>query len=321
MIFLSKRFFGIGVVFSEGQIILAFQNFLLYNEKVYLCTLFIDDVFLFLMKGGLWQYPMLKLNRIFNKSSSDKPKAVAFVDYEHWYISLDKFYHLRPNIKAFRNELAKKYDIKDIIFFGDFSNQSLRYEIPKIREVTNFIIETQNASAHHKKDFTDFIMLDHIYQKAMTDDDTQVFIIFSGDGHFSTVASFLAHKCNKEVGVYGVKNAMSNQLRNSADWCVEVPSEEERNDGFCRLILKSLKGLKTETKGRVSRPTFKYTVEKISIGYNIDPMTVKNILQFMIDKGYLYQTSEYISNQKSIRVLNIDWAIIKMEKGWTEENL
>lgn len=27
-----------------------------------------------------------------------KKRAVAFVDFEHWYISLDKLYHIRPDI-------------------------------------------------------------------------------------------------------------------------------------------------------------------------------------------------------------------------------
>ena len=34
-----------------------------------------------------------------------KKRAVAFVDFEHWYISLDKLYHIRPDIKGFRDEL------------------------------------------------------------------------------------------------------------------------------------------------------------------------------------------------------------------------
>ena len=119
-----------------------------------------------------------------------KPKAIAFVDYEHWFISLDKLHHTRPDIKSWRNELAKTYELQEIIFFADFSNPTIRLEIPRIREVSNYIIETQNTSSSHKKDFTDFIMLDHIYQKALTTNQIDTFIILSGDGHFSSAASF-----------------------------------------------------------------------------------------------------------------------------------
>lgn len=151
-----------------------------------------------------------------------KPYAVAFIDYEHWYISLERMYHTKPDIRKWRTSLAEKFDVGDIIFFGDFSNPSLRADIPRIREITSYIIETQNASAHFEKDFTDFIMLDHIYQKAVTDEAIDVFIIFSGDGHFSSVASFITNRVGKQVGVYAVKGALSTQLRNSANWAEEV---------------------------------------------------------------------------------------------------
>lgn len=68
----------------------------------------------------------------------------------------------RPDIKAWRDALSEKYEMEEIIFFADFSNPALRQEIPRIREVSNYIIETQNTSTSFKKDFTDFIMLDHI---------------------------------------------------------------------------------------------------------------------------------------------------------------
>jgi len=151
-----------------------------------------------------------------------KPYAVAFVDYEHWYISYDRMYRSKPDIRAWREALAERYDVGEIFFFGDFSNPSLRSEIPKIREITSFIIETQNASSHFEKDFTDFIMLDHIYQKAVTDENIDAFIIFSGDGHFSSVVSFIRNRVGKEVGVYAVKGALSSQLRNSASYAEEV---------------------------------------------------------------------------------------------------
>ena len=83
-----------------------------------------------------------------------KKKAVAFVDFEHWYISLDRMYRDRPDIKAFRDELTDRYEIIDIVFFGDFSNPSLRQEIINIRQVTNTIIDTQNTSTAFEKDFT-----------------------------------------------------------------------------------------------------------------------------------------------------------------------
>lgn len=178
------------------------------------------------MRGG-WK----KILNIFGRTakSTGKPAAIAFVDYEHWFISMQRMYGERPDIRAWRAEISKDYNVKDILFFGDFSNQSLRSDIPRIREVSSSIIETQNASAYHKKDHTDFIMLDHIYQRVMTyGDDTDVFIIFSGDGHFSSVASFLVNRCEKKVVVYGVRDCLSNQLANTASVAFEWPAEKPR---------------------------------------------------------------------------------------------
>ena len=74
-----------------------------------------------------------------------KKKAVVFVDYEHWYISLYRLHKARPDIKALRDELSEKYELTEMIFFADFSNPSLKSELPKIREISNHIIETQNV--------------------------------------------------------------------------------------------------------------------------------------------------------------------------------
>ena len=92
-----------------------------------------------------------------SKSKEKRKKAIAFVDFEHWYISLDKLHRQRPDVRGWRDQLAEEYLIDDIYVFGDFSNPSLRTEIEKIRHVTNLIIETKNASGFYKKDFTDFI--------------------------------------------------------------------------------------------------------------------------------------------------------------------
>ena len=93
------------------------------------------------------------------------PRCIAVVDFEHWYISLERQYSMKPDIKAWKDGLEKDYNIEEIAFFGDFSNQGLRGELDKIRNATSMIIDTQNNSEYYKKDFTDFIMLDYIYQK------------------------------------------------------------------------------------------------------------------------------------------------------------
>ena len=68
------------------------------------------------------------------------PSAVVFVDYEHWYISLNNNYGIRPNIKAWFEDLQKRVNVKEVLFFADFSHKNLAEEIGRIRPFTNKII-------------------------------------------------------------------------------------------------------------------------------------------------------------------------------------
>ncbi len=251
-------------------------------------------------------------------SSHKKPQAVAFVDYEHWYISLDKLHHQKPDIKGWYKDISAKYDVKDIIFFADFSNTAIRLEIPKIREVSSTIVETQNTSTHHKKDFTDFIMLDHIYQKAVKSNEIDAFIIFSGDGHFSSAVSFLVTRCNKEVIVYGIKDAMSTQLKNCASMSIELPGRDEELYSCYRAIINSLKPLTEKTKGKKSYPTFWATVESVSRKNKIDKGYVTKALRKLIEGNYIYQKQVRVNPVKSIKVLGINWDSVKKDGIWTE---
>lgn len=253
--------------------------------------------------------------KIFKKISDEtilsKPKAVVFVDFEHWYISLDKMYHVRPAIREWRDNIAEKYDITEILFFGDFSNSSLRNEIARIREVSNFIVDTQNTSSHHKKDFTDFIMLDHIYQKAIVGSNIDTFIIFTGDGHFNSVVQFIANRCKKEVGIYGVKNAVSNQLKTSASWYIELPRDDFMLK-YYKMILENLKRI--EGSYHRSHATFMKTVTIVAQRNNVDEELIQTALQQLIQKGYILQKRERAGYGKTINVLRADWAKLRRDR-------
>ena len=58
------------------------------------------------------------------KKSAAKPSCIAFVDFEHWYISLDRYYSVRPDVRSWANELEKNYDVREIAVFADFDESS-----------------------------------------------------------------------------------------------------------------------------------------------------------------------------------------------------
>ena len=54
------------------------------------------------------------------------PSCIAFVDFEHWYIGLERQYGVKPDLQAWKEELSKNYEVEEIAVFGDFSNSGLR---------------------------------------------------------------------------------------------------------------------------------------------------------------------------------------------------
>lgn len=249
-------------------------------------------------------------------SNNGLPKAIAFVDYEHWFISLEKHHDSKPNIQAWFNDLKKKCNIVEVIFFADFSKfREKEVETKRIRTFTNKIIDTYNPDSHHKKDYSDFIILDNIYQKAFTNQDIELFIIFTGDGHFSSATAFIRNFCNKQVGVYGVKNCISKNLVSSADWVVEVPLINEENETVNNLILSSLRI--AMDKGN-KQPTFMKTVEYVSEKYYIPINKVKKCVIDLIDQGYIIQTTEKTKQRDTIRVIRPDWKKIKKDGIWID---
>ncbi len=210
-----------------------------------------------------------------------------------------KRYSLRPRIREWRDEIAKTYDIKEMQFFADFSNPGMRAEIPRIREVTNLVIETQNTSQYYKKDFTDFIMLDNIYQKAFSSPGVDTFIIVTGDGHFSSVVRFLVQNCGKKVLIYAVRDGLSGLLKSVCSKAYEIPSEEDIDITYYSMIAKQIRD--TDTTGRrLSEPSFASVVGAVSEYYGIDREKIKEYANKMMKRGYITVTPHKISYNKRI---------------------
>ncbi len=234
------------------------------------------------------------------------PRAVAFVDYEHWYISLKNNFGMKPNIKGWFDDLRTRVTLTEAVFFADFSHKSLADEIKRIRLYSNTIIDTRNVGTNVKKDFTDFIILDHIYQKALSANDVDVFILFSGDGHFSSVVSFLKNFRSKEVGVYGIKDSFSRQLKDTASWFVSLPTESDQYGMCAKLIFESLKEAQT-SNSRVL-PTYKNTIEKILASKKVNPQRLENVMKRLISDGVITERKVTLNKKESGKLcLFVDW--------------
>ena len=245
------------------------------------------------------------------------PRAVAFVDFEHWYISLERMYSVKPDVKAWAEELRKNYDVEEIAIFADFSNTGLRGELEKIRNVTNIIIDTKNQSEHYKKDFTEFIMLDYIYQRAMTKKNIDTFIIFTGDGHFTSVVRFIINQCRRKVGIYGVTGATSSQLKASASWCCELPSDSEIYKTYYKLIVDNFNYL-TVHREFIKNGSPEKITERVSRQNKIDRRSVKSALEQMIRDGYVYKTTVPDEKGKKVQILKPNWDLLRRDGLWQQ---
>lgn len=245
-----------------------------------------------------------------------KPRALAFVDYEHWLISLNHKYHLKPNIGSWISELRSKVDLRDLYFFGDFSTPEMEQELFRIRSFTTKIVETKNAGIY-KKDFTDFIMLDFIYQQEIALPDTEAYILFTGDAHFNSVTAFLKNIRGKQVGLYGVRGALSTQLKNTADWWAELPFEADLFREYFRMILSNLRHLE-DRKDFPVKPTFMRTVQCTAEYNNVEEEMIKSALEQLMAAGYISQKEEYIGFHRTITALCVDWDAVKQDGLWKE---
>lgn len=249
-------------------------------------------------------------------SAIKKKTAVAYVDFEHWCVSLYQKFRMRPNIKEWVEDIYNRADLKEIIFFGDFSKPLLQKEISEIRTYTNRIIDTQNPD-RTKKDFTDFIIIDQVYQRIITSPEINTYFFVTGDGHFNSVVSFLVNYCKKEVGIYGIKECISNALKKSASWYIEIPAEADMFSEYYRLILDNLYHLKTHRS--YARPTFMKTVEVVSTRNNISSELISAALQKLIDDDYIYVLEERLNGSflGTCSVLNVDWDKVENDHIWT----
>ena len=246
-----------------------------------------------------------------------KPVAAVFVDFEHWFIALNNVHHVKPDYKAWLADLNKRVQVEEIVFFADFSHDNLAKEIPRIREFTNRIIETRNADPRYKKDFTDFIMLDSIYQKVMFDRSVDCFVLFTGDAHFSSAVSFLVNRCNKEVGIYGVKDSFSQQLKNTASWFVEVdkPDKKAEEAEYRRMLFSSLANAENKSRGK-AHPTFQKTVKVVADYHKVPQATIQKTLEKMIEEQYIIR--ERTGKSKPSDPLSVNWKKCAQDPAFTQ---
>jgi len=227
----------------------------------------------------------------YKEETFDKVRTTVFVDYEAWFYGCRNQYKTEPDVLDWFNHVKDKGQIDDVLFFADFSHEAINHHIVKLRNISNSIIDCSKGDK--TKDYTDFIMLDHIYQRLFRQPDTQHFILFTGDSHFQSIVAFLRNFNEKKVGIYAVDGSLSPLLAEAANWYARVVPSSGRADAIKRAIIKNLSWVIKE-KGEVI-PTFTKTVTVVARNNpEFLEQDVSSVLSSMITRGEIHQEEAII---------------------------
>jgi hypothetical protein len=239
------------------------------------------------------------------KNGSDKSdfQTLVYIDYESLFYGMYDKYNMKPNLNALIDELKTQGRFAESIkVFGDFSKEPIKSEQGKIRTITNTIIDCQQpGNEGHKKDYTDFLMLDMIYQDSMTKPHVDQFIFVTGDNHYSSVATFLRTQKDKIIGVYAVEGTLGAQLFNCSSWVKTLIPEGASEDKVRENLVACMKNAEEKN----FKSTFNNTVRFASDFYGGDFDTYRKVLMEMIAEGAVTQQMEETLDHTPIRTIRL----------------
>ena len=216
---------------------------------------------------------------------------------------------MRPNIEQWYDELEDEYNVKKIMFFGDF-NGSIEKELPRLEKISKNVVHTASTKEGVDKDFTDFIILDAIYREAAKDSSPDVYVIFTGDAHFNLAIQYL-RELNKKVIVYGVKYSLSNKLKSSANSYVEMPRTEDEQQYYYDAIFSALSMLSRRRK----MGTYGKTIEKVADHSGVSREKIQKALDDLMNNKYITEEVKYYKGKKP-KVLQVNWKRAEKDGIW-----
>jgi uncharacterized LabA/DUF88 family protein len=252
-------------------------------------------------------------------------KTLVFVDLENWLRGCTNRFFKQPDVKQWLADLKTKGVIEDIIVFADFSQEDTKSFRAEISKITHNVVDCSKKDKS-EKDFTDFIMLHHIYRHLVSNDSIEQFVLFTGDAHFQIVVSFLRNFRNKLVGIYAIDGSLSRDLADTADWYVKIAMDSmdsdnskpnggetvpsiadtaEEEEKIRQAVLENINAFNNKKPGMST--TFTRTLDNVVRNYSYDRQNVHRIMQLMLMDNVLYQEDvqfvNYAGESREIRGL------------------
>lgn len=249
---------------------------------------------------------------MFGFGRGSKPRASVFVDYEHWYYGYHNNFHMKPNFEEWLQELKSEYEVSELFVFGDFSEKLIGSELPILQELTKDVVHTASDKQGVDKDFTDVIILDAIYRSAAKKKSSEVYILFTGDAHFTKVVEYLKD-IEKKVIIYGVKFGFSNALKSAATSYVEMPRQIQERNYYNDLILASLNKLRAKPG---KKPSYWMTISNVSKYNRVPEERIRKALDGLINQKYIDTNMKSNGRGSKVIMLDVHWDKLEEDGLW-----
>jgi len=234
----------------------------------------------------------------------------VFIDYDNLFWGHYNIYNQVPDIIHIIGLIKNKgNNFCSIQAFGDFTKPEMQRERMRLRGCG---IQVIDCAAEGLKDYTDFIMLDAIFNVFINQKGVNTFVLVTGDQHFSSVVETLRHRCNKEVGVISLQGTTSRGLSEAANWFIEITATKNELNNSKNLRKKLIDTILFVQKRGIF-PSFSKTIEKCSQFNKEDPRLLTIELSEMIREGLIAQEKINLPNGKEAKVLVLDQEKMKKE--------
>ena len=145
----------------------------------------------------------------------------------------------------------------------------------------------------------------------------EVYILFTGDGHFHSVVKYLTQRLQKKVVVYGVTGAFSNQLQAVASEAHGLPTEEEAFTDYAKMVVQNMAYVSTKQS---IIPSFNGTVAAVCRRYGVKDEPIRRVLKTMLDQGLLVQKDFRVEFNRKVKIIAPDWDALEKAGLWSCED-
>lgn len=243
------------------------------------------------------------------------PGVALFIDYENVVYGSVNYGREVPSPSDLMDIAKKRGRVVIARAFADFNEPTIAQFGDSLSTAS---IETIHCASEQRRDgvakrFTDFQLLDNIYQTTYTNPHISDYVLVTGDGHFSPVVSFLRHRLQKTVTVVGWRDQIHPRLQQSASEVEYLEIRSQRTlepDQITDLIRFVYSG---EAAGKV------ITFSSIARYFRVPGITetaMHNELRHLRIEGVFIQVEEDLNGRRIKRVyLNREHSLVKRALG------